>query len=79
MQVILRQIGNSRGVIIPSVMIEQLHIENALEMSIKDGALYLKPIRQSRQGWFDRYDPDQDDVPLANMKTLDSEQEDWEW
>lgn len=79
MQVTLRQIGNSRGVIIPSVMIEQLHIDNAVEMFIKDGTLHLKPIYKSRQGWFDHYDPNQDDVPLANMKTLESEQEDWEW
>jgi antitoxin MazE len=79
MQITLRKIGNSRGVIIPSAIIEQLHIENEVEMIIQDGCLLLKPSDALRKGWFDGYDPDKDVEPLSEMKALDSEQEDWEW
>lgn len=79
MQVTLRKIGNSRGVIIPSPIIEQLHLDNTLEMFVQDGVLHLKPANQLRKGWFDGYDASKDDTPLAQMKDLESEQEDWQW
>lgn len=79
MHTTLRKIGNSRGVIIPSVIIEQLHIEEEIDMIIKDGALLLKPSTPLRKGWFDNYNPSKDVEPLATMTELDSEQEDWEW
>ena len=42
MRTILRKIGNSRGIIIPSSIIEQLHIENEVEMICSSGFLALK-------------------------------------
>lgn len=79
MQTILRKIGNSRGIIIPSAIIEQLHIENEVEMTVQDGVLLLKPCNTLRKGWFKNYDHTKDVEPLSEMKALDSEQEDWEW
>ncbi|WFE68667.1 hypothetical protein P8S54_10725 [Thiomicrospira sp. R3] len=79
MQTTLRKIGNSRGIIIPSSIIEQLHIENELEMSVQDGALVLKPSSLLRKGWFDNYNPNEDVEPLSAITDLESEQEDWEW
>ncbi len=79
MHTTLRKIGNSRGVIIPSVFIEQLHIQNEVEMVIQDGALLLKPFAAPRKGWFDNYDPSKDSEPLADMVDLDTEQNEWEW
>jgi antitoxin MazE len=79
MQTTLRKIGNSRGIIIPSALIEQLHIENEVELILQEGALLLKPSTSLRQGWFEGYDASKDVEPLADMKDLDSEQEEWEW
>lgn len=79
MHTTLRKIGNSKGIIIPAHMIEALHIDNEVEIIIKDGALVLKPSQQPRQGWFDHYDASKDDDPLADLQELESEQEDWEW
>lgn len=79
MQVTLRKIGNSRGIIIPSSIIDQLQIENEVEMEIIDGALLLKPSAKVREGWFDGYDPKKDVAPLAELNDMESEQEDWEW
>lgn len=79
MQTALRKIGNSRGVIIPSALIEQLHLENEVEMIVQDGALLLKPANNPRKGWFEHYDQTQDTEPLAEMVELESEQDEWEW
>lgn len=79
MQIALRKIGNSRGLIIPASIIDQLHLENEVDMSVQDGALVLKPAQALRKGWFDGYDPNQDVEPLADMLDLESEQEDWQW
>jgi len=79
MQTILRKIGNSRGIIIPSSIIEQLHIESEVDMNIEDGALVLKPVNTPRKGWFDNYNPSEDVEPLSEMQDLESEQEDWQW
>lgn len=79
MRTSLRKIGNSRGVIIPSALIEQLHIENEVEMIVQDGVLLLRPSGTPRKGWFEHYDQTKDSEPLAEMAALDSEQDEWEW
>jgi antitoxin MazE len=79
MQTTLRKIGNSRGIIIPSAFIEQLHFEHDVEIRLHHDGLFVKPIRSYRQGWFDGYDSALDEDLLADLKDLDSEQEDWVW
>ncbi len=80
MQISLRNIGNSRGVIIPSAVLKQLHIKDAVEMNIESDTLVLRPVATSiRKGWFDHYRPDDDYEPLSEIRDLESEQEDWEW
>lgn len=79
MQTTLRKIGNSRGIIIPSAFIEQLHIENEVEIIIKDNALILRSPVKPRKGWFDNYDSNNDVEPLSKMVALESEQDEWEW
>ncbi len=79
MHATLRKIGNSRGIIIPSAMIDQLDLQSEVEITLEKDALVIKPVKELRQGWFSSYDPQQDSEPLAQMQTLDVEQEDWEW
>ena len=79
MQISIRKIGNSKGVIIPASVIEQLNIGTTVELQVKEGVLLLRPVHAPRQGWFDHYDPELDEVPLEQLRDLDSEQEDWEW
>ena len=79
MHTTLRKIGNSKGIIIPAHMIEALHLDHEVEMTIENGALVLKPSQQPRQGWFDNYDASKDDEPLKELQDVESEQEDWEW
>lgn len=75
----LRKIGNSRGIIIPASVLDTLGIGNGLEMSVSNDSIILKASNNIREGWFESYQPEDDAEPLANLRELTSEQEDWEW
>ena len=47
MKATLRKMGNSHGVLIPKVIIEQLGIVGDLDMRIEGGALVLRPSRRT--------------------------------
>ena len=47
----LIQIGNSKGVRIPKVLIEQAGLEGTLELRVVEGGLLISPLRRPRQGW----------------------------
>lgn len=79
MQVAIRKIGNSKGVIIPASFLEQLDFGDAVEMKLENNQLILKSIPQLRKNWFDNYDPTKDVFPLDDLKETQIEQEDWEW
>jgi antitoxin MazE len=48
----IRRLGNSRGVIIPKLILKEAGFENEAEIAIEQGAIVLrKPSRNPRQGW----------------------------
>jgi antitoxin MazE len=51
-QVTIRRIGNSRGVVIPKPLLAQVGLEREAEMTIEDGALVLRRLAKPiRAGW----------------------------
>ena len=49
----LRQIGNSRGVLIPVAFLASCQIEDKVDMQLQDGQIVIKPVRRKlRDGWF---------------------------
>ena len=54
MRITIRRIGNSRGVIIPTAMLQQIGLasECEAEVSVEDGALVIRvPAKPLRNGW----------------------------
>jgi antitoxin MazE len=52
MHVTIRQIGNSRGFVIPKPVLAQLGLEGEAEMTVEGGALVLRrPALPVRAGW----------------------------
>jgi antitoxin MazE len=45
------RIGNSRGLRIPKVLLEQAGITENVTLTVQDGALVVKPKRGLREGW----------------------------
>lgn len=75
-------IGNSRGIRIPKSILEQCHIENTVNMEIKDDTIILTPIKKTpRKGWADKFKQmhiDGDDKLLID-DSIDVNMDDWEW
>lgn len=47
----LIRIGNSRGVRLPKVAIEQARLEEEVDLHVRDGAVILSSRRRPRAGW----------------------------
>ncbi|MBS0584377.1 MAG: AbrB/MazE/SpoVT family DNA-binding domain-containing protein [Proteobacteria bacterium] len=48
----IRDIGNSKGVVIPKPLLAQLELEDSADLTVENGALVLrKPARSARAGW----------------------------
>lgn len=78
MRTALRKIGNSRGVLIPALLLEECGISGEIELHQENGRIIIEPIRPARQGWFDHYD-EQRDADAWKEMSPDSDSEDWEW
>ncbi len=52
MKATLRQMGNSKGVIIPKALITQFGFDGEVEMKVTpEGIMLVKPLQQARAGW----------------------------
>jgi antitoxin MazE len=76
------RIGNSRGIRIPKVWLEQLGLKDEVEMAVhKDGLLIRRP-SHARQGWaqaFQAMAASKDDQMLDQPHTDPWDAEEWEW
>ncbi len=78
------KIGNSQGLRIPKIVLEQLGFENEVELEVKDNRLIVWPLRAARRGWeaqFQTMAANGDDALLdGEVPNLTSwDEEDWEW
>ena len=70
----VRQIGNSRGVLIPAAFLASCQIEDQVDLQLQDGQIVIKPVkRKLRVGWFDQTSPASESV-LAQER---AEAQDW--
>jgi antitoxin MazE len=78
------KIGNSQGIRIPKVLVDQLGLASDIEMEVQDGQLVIRSARPPRLGWDNQFrqmaergdDHLLDAVPpsLSNW-----DQEEWSW
>jgi antitoxin MazE len=81
----LIRIGNSQGVRIPKVIIEQTQLEDKeLVFKISDDGLLIQPLQKPRKGWKKEFDKilkikgaDQIDQEWLDVPLTDNEN--WEW
>ncbi len=80
----LVKIGNSQGIRIPKVLLEQVGLNGDVQVEVENDRLILRPIVRRRQGWeeqFERMAKHGDDKLLDSEPMLLTEWEDkeWEW
>ncbi len=79
----LVKIGNSHGVRIPKVVLEQLQLTSAIELEIQNGQLIVRPCKVVRADWaaqFQRMAQQADDQLLDSASAITQwEETEWEW
>ncbi len=77
------RIGNSRGIRIPKVILDQYHINDEVELETKEDCLIIKSSHTARDGWgkaFKKMHEDQDDIFLMDDGiTNEFDEDEWEW
>ena len=76
------RIGNSRGIRIPKVWLEQLQLGEEVELSIQQDKLLVRRARVTREGWgeaFLRMAQQQDDRLVDRAVVTQWDEEEWEW
>ena len=52
MQVAIRTMGNSRGVLIPKPILEQTGLVDTADLQVKNGVIEIRPLKRNpREGW----------------------------
>ena len=51
MRIPIIQIGNSKGLRLPKVILEKYKIQEEMELILQDQHIILKPLRKIREGW----------------------------
>lgn len=76
------KIGNSQGIRIPKLLLEQSGIRTEVEIEVHDDHLILRAVGRSRLGWeeaFAAMADRQDDVLLDDANTTSWDSSEWEW
>ena len=52
MQVTIRRMGNSQGILIPKPILTQLGLEGKADLQVRDGVIEIRPVQRNlREGW----------------------------
>ena len=77
------RIGNSQGIRIPKVLMQQLCFTDEVELEAQDGQLVVRPVRTARQGWeaqFQQMAAAGDDHLLdGDFPLTEWETNEWDW
>jgi antitoxin MazE len=78
------RIGNSQGIRIPKLLLEQSRLENEVELEVSDRQITIRSAGRPRQGWGDKFKlmaQNKDDRPADSATHIQTEWEkdEWEW
>lgn len=75
----LRQLGNSKGVLLSSAVLSASGIGDEIEMSVEAGRIVITPLKPDRAGWYDGYKAAKDVDAWGALATTLADSEEWEW
>lgn len=78
------RIGNSQGIRIPKLFLEQTGLQGEVEILVDKNSLVIRPVKQPREGWAEAF---QEMARRGEDKLLDPDippltswdEEEWEW
>ena len=79
----LIKIGNSQGLRIPKVVLEQLNLSDEVELEVQENQLVIRPLVGPRAQWEEQFQAmaaNEDDQLLDEVLSLTTwDEEEWEW
>ena len=76
------RIGNSRGIHIPKVWLDQLNLGDEVELAVRQDSLVVRRAHSPREGWtqaFQAMAAKHDDRLLDEPLTTDWDTKEWRW
>lgn len=76
------RIGNSKGIRIPKILLDQLDLGDEVELKLGKGTIQIRPAHHPRAGWeaqFAAMAAHGDDQLLDEELLLTKVEEEWEW
>ena len=78
------RIGNSKGIRIPKVVLEQTHLSGEVELEVRDRQIVIRPVMKPRHDWTQKF---RAMAERGDDKLLDAEavrqtswdEEEWQW
>lgn len=76
------QIGNSQGIRIPKVLLEETRITGEVELELHPDGILIRNAKKPRSGWAEAFktmaENEDDDLSNESLST-DFEQKEWQW
>ncbi len=78
------RIGNSQGIRIPKVVLEQTHLSGEVELEVRDRQIVIRSAMKPRQGWSQRFRvmAEKGDDKLLDAEAVGQtswDKEEWQW
>lgn len=76
------RVGNSRGVRLPKVLLEQARLAEEVELQAEPGRIVIRSLRQPRAGWAQaarQMNERGDDKLVDPLTPTRFDHEEWEW
>jgi antitoxin MazE len=77
------KIGNSRGIRIPRLLIDQLGLGEEVELAVQEHQLVVRPLQGPRYGWEEQFrlmaERGDDRLLDEGASTSRWDEEEWEW
>ncbi len=77
------KIGNSQGVRIPKLFLDQTGLGEEVELEARDNQIVIRPLALPRQGWEEAFramaESGDDQLLDTNPNPTEFEQKDWQW
>ena len=76
------KIGNSHGIRIPKLLIEQCGLRSRVSLTVRDGYITIHPVSQPREGWEEacrEMAECGDDRLLDGIALSEWDDTEWEW
>ena len=78
------RIGNSQGIRIPKVVLEQTHLKGEVELEVRDQQILIRAVRKPRQDWGRKFRliAEKGDDRLLDRDVVGQtswDEEEWQW